>query len=199
MFVNLKAGAGYHLVFERDTGIVLALGTAQISLEICCFSIQKFCPDTVWRLWLFVRSFQVLNKAYQGYNAVPCGASQLHCGSVVCFLYCTCAQAAGSWLQLNLCSETFSWSHASWDWTLFPTASSTVWVAANTCMVNIHAPHAKRNCLSPFLASGQLQRQSIQEALCGLSLPPLFSAAKSKLSLKKTGYQEPKGAGPEKT
>lgn len=73
-------------------------------------------------------------------------------------------------------------------------------------MGNTHAPHKKRNLPFPFLAKikwqrqTQLQKESIQERVCGLSLPPQFSAAKSKLPLQKhPGYQELKQAGLEKT
>jgi len=54
-------------------------------------------------------------------------------------------------------------------------------------MGNIGAPCTKRNRPFPFLAKmkwqhhTQLQKESIQEGARGLSLPPQFSAAKSKL------------------
>lgn len=125
------------------------------------------------------------------------------CGLGFC---CTCARAAGCKPWFNLCSETVSWSHPSWDRTLFPTASSNVWMAVNASMGNTHAPHKKRNRLFPFLAKikwqrhTQLPKESIQERVCGLSLPPQFSAAKSKLPLQKNpGYQQHKWAGLEKT
>lgn len=171
--------------------IFFVLDTAWISLEIRSFSIYIFLSRCSLETLAICQEFLSAKRSLPGgqHRTLWCFAAGVGvCGLFIC---CTCAQTGSCEPRLNLCSETVSWNHSSWDWTLFPTASSNVWMAANACVGKIHAPCTKRNCPFPFLAKikwrrhTQLQKESTQEGARWLLVPSQFSAAISKLPLKK--------------
>lgn len=170
---------------EWETGFYFfALDTARISLEICYFSIRKFCPDTVWRLGLFLRSFWVLNK--------DCEENNRSASVACCFpAYAPRHQVASPGLtstgKLSLETTGTSWSQLGLDpashWLFKWMDGCECLHGKYPCSLHKGKPSVPISAKVKWQHHMQVQKESIQEEVCGLLLPSHFSAAKSKLLL----------------